>query len=378
MQIGSYIQQKSGYKAFIPAKFPPDEKIIFSDTLIQKASYANLLLGRLDGICYNLPDVEFFIFMYIRKDAESSSQIEGTMATAIDSMEAEIGIKTDLPEDVDDILHYIQALNYGMERLKTFPLSLRFIREIHLELMKDARSTHYSAPGEFRKTQNWIGGTRPDNAFYVPPTVEEMNRCLDDLENFFNIKDEILPVIKVALIHSQFETIHPFLDGNGRTGRMIITLYLWINTILQKPMLYLSAYFKKHQKVYYERLNGYHNGKIEEWVDFFLDGIIDTATDAIETSKKITEIRSRDMEKIQKLGKKPAESAITVLKNLYKLPVVNLAKMQEWTGFSRQGALNVINRLIELDILKVKDENVEYGKTYIYKDYLDIFSSAKK
>ena len=291
MKIGSYIKQPEGFKAFIPDAFPPKEGFDFSDNLVKKNDKATLALGKLDGISYLVPDIDFFIFMYIRKDAESSSQIEGTKATMMDAMEAEAGIDTGLPEDVDDITHYINTLNYGLARLKKFPLSLRFIRELHEKLMRGARSTHHASPGEFRNTQNWIGGTRPDNASYVPPSVPGMKTALGDLEKYLHSEDSTLPLIKTALIHAQFETIHPFLDGNGRTGRLLISLYLWANGLLERPMLYLSTYFKKHQKAYYNRLNGYHDGEVDKWVEFFLEGITETAHDGIETAKQLNHCR---------------------------------------------------------------------------------------
>ena len=376
MKIGTNKKQAQGYNAFILEKFPPKGGFQFSNKLIQKANSATLLLGKLDGITQLLPDLDFFLFMYIRKDASSSSQIEGTRATMIDAIEAESHTSEKLPEDVDDILHYINALNYGLERLKDFPLSLRFIREIHQELMKDVRTTHFSDPGNFRKTQNWIGGTSPSNAYFVPPPIHEMEFALKDFENFLHEDDELLPLIKAGIIHAHFETIHPFLDGNGRTGRILITLYLWLESLLERPVLFLSSYFKKHKEVYYDRLSRYHseNGDIEVWLDFFLEGISEIAKEAIQTVKEITLLREEDMHKIQALGKTAAESSLKVLLELFKLPIINIATIQSWTGFSRQGSQNLIDRFIEMKILQIKDEHKIYGRSYIYKRYIDIFA----
>src|SRR3990167_7146354 len=224
MKVGHLIKQVEGHKAFIPEAFPPPEGFEFSKKLIQKASQATLSLGKLDGITHLLPDIDFFLFMYIGKDATSSSQIEGTKATLIDAIEANVKTSEDLPEDVDDILHYIDALNYGVKQLKHLPLCLRLIKAIHKILMDAARTTHFSDPDNFRKSQNWIGGTSVKNASFVPPPAHELNRCMGDLEKFFHQNDDVLPILKAGLIHAQFETIHPFLDGNGRTGRMLITL----------------------------------------------------------------------------------------------------------------------------------------------------------
>ena len=304
--------------------------------IIKKAGDATRLLGKLDGITKLLPDSDFFLLMYLRKDAASSSQIEGTMATMVDAIEAEVQTNTDIPQDVDDILHYIQALNFGMKRVREddFPITLRFIRELHERLMRQARASHYADPGNFRTSQNWIGGTRPDNARFVPPPPAEMQKALDDLERFFHRDDELLDVIRAGIIHAQFETIHPFLDGNGRTGRMLITFYLWKTELLEKPVLFLSSYFKKHRELYYEKLSGYHNGKVREWVEFFIDGVVEIANEAIVIVEKITKLKERDFMKIQSFGKRAAESAVLVLPRLYANPIVNVTTIREWTGFS--------------------------------------------
>lgn len=248
--VGTIRQQPEGFKAFIPARFPPQDGFNFDGQIIKKASEATRLIGKLDGITKLLPDLDFFLLMYLRKDAAASSQIEGTMATMIDAIEAEVNTNANVPNDVDDILHYITALRYGMDRAKkdNFPFSLRFLRELHRELMSKARATHFADPGEFRRSQNWIGGTRPDNARFVPPPVTEMHQSLDDLEKYFYANDDLLTVIKAGVLHAQFETIHPFLDGNGRTGRMFITFFLWHEHFLEHPVLFLSSYFKETSK----------------------------------------------------------------------------------------------------------------------------------
>jgi len=375
--IGTNVQQPAGFKAFIPHNFPPEGLIEVDKTLQLKHSEAMITLGRLDGISRLLPDKDFFILMFIRKDAASSSQIEGTNASLDESIEAQtIERPNDLPDDVSDILQYIDALNYGIKRLSDLPLSLRLIKEVHKELMTDGRSTQHSFPGEFRRTQNWIGGTTPANARFVPPPVHEMNRALGELENFMYSDEEVLPLIRAGLLHSQFETIHPFADGNGRAGRMMVTLYLTQTKRLGIPVLYLSSYFKKYQDRYYEVLNAYHSdgGSPNEWLDFFLDGIIETAESAIETCSKITSLRLEDAAKVQTLGKSSSASTMIMLQNLYSLPIVGLAEVMQWTGFTKQGAYNVIERLIELDILSPRGDK-DYAQKYEYKRYLDIFNS---
>ena len=379
--IGSNQEQKEGYKAFIPNPFPPKDGFDFDPKILKKNNEATRLLGKLDGINKLLPDSDFFLLMYLRKDATSSSQIEGTMATMIDAIEAEVKVNENIPHDVDDILHYINALNYGIKRVTSddFPMALRFVRELHEKLMYKARATHFSDPGEFRKTQNWISGTRPDNAKFVPPPVLEMHKALNDLEKFMHEDDSMPIVVKAGLIHAQFETIHPFLDGNGRTGRMLITFYLWKEGFLEKPVLFLSSYFKKHQSLYYEKLSGYHSdeGKIAEWIEFFLDGVIEIANEAIDIVGKISALREKDMEKVQALGKRASESAVVVLPKLYGQPIVNNAIIQKWTGFTRAGAQTVIDRFIDLGILLPKDKDKKYGQSYIYKRYVDIFIDSK-
>lgn len=374
MKIGSIIKQSEGYDAFIPSKFPPVDLLKFPDELIYKHSTARGLLGKLDGVAQLLPDVDFFIYMYVRKDAASSTQIEGTQADMIDAIEAETKTRESIPKDVEDILHYIKALNYGLKRLEEFPMSLRFVRELHKTLMQDARSSHICTPGEFRKSQNWIGGTSIKNARFVPPPPRDMKQALNDFEIFLHNEDIILPLLKVGLVHAQFEAIHPFLDGNGRTGRILITLYLWLHKLLEKPVLFLSSYFLKHQNIYYEKLDGYHHGQVNEWLDFLLDGIIETAEESITTVKEITDLRQKDMEKIQSLGKTASESGVKVLKELFKWPIVNNNNIREWTGYTLPGAQRVIDRFVRLEILQQKDKNEKYGRSYIYSNYVDIFN----
>ena len=376
VKIGSNIEQKQGFKAFVPFFFPPKEGFNFDPEIFKKNNEATRLIGKLDGITKLLPDIDFFLLMYLRKDAASSSQIEGTMATMIDAIEAEIKIKIDIPEDVDDILHYIKALNYGIKRVEmdNFPMVLRFVRELHRQLMHKARATHFSDPGEFRKNQNWIGGTRPDNARFVPPPIDDMHRALSDLEKFIHSNNTLPTIIKAGLVHAQFETIHPFLDGNGRAGRMLITFYLWKEGYLEKPVLFLSSFFKKHQKLYYEKLFGYHNGNVSNWIDFFLDGVIEIANEAIDIVDKITLLRSKDTIKIQKLGKRASESASLVLPKLYGQPIININVIQKWTGFTRAGAKTVVDRFIKMGILLPKNKDKRYGQSYIYKEYIEVFN----
>jgi Fic family protein len=372
MPIGKLIKQIEGYAAFIPEPFPSKDLLAFSQDILTKAATAERLIGKLDGITHVLPDADFFLSMYIIKDATSSAQIEGTRATMMDALEMTAGVNVK-DTDADDILFYIKALNYGTHRLSSFPFSLRFLRELHKELMTGARSSHFSDPGEFRKSQNWIGGTNLQNASFVPPPVSEMNEALYDLEKFIH-NTSIMPVLQAGILHAQFETIHPFLDGNGRAGRLLVTLFLFERAVLEKPVLFLSSFFKKHQQLYYDKLNAYHNNKINDWLHFFLDGVIETAQNSIVTSKKITTLREDDMRKIQALGKREATSGVMFLQHLFKTPIVSSVMVTNTMNFTRAGAGKLIERFVDLDILKPLDESSKWGKTYIYKNYVNIFS----
>lgn len=382
MELGKFIQQNNPqygkYKAFVPHPFPPKGGFGFSESLIKQDAQAQHLVSKLDGITQLLPDVDFFIFMYILKDASSSSQIEGTGATMIDAIEAKAEIGTDLPEDVDDIIHYIKALNNGIDALKDIPISLRLIKTLHKDLMEGARHTQNPRPGEFRQDQNWINGTNPQDAKFIPPPAHELLRTLGDWEEFAHAKDNLLPLSKAALLHAQFEMNHPFRDGNGRTGRMLTTLYLREIGLLEKPVLFLSSYFKKHQQVYYNRLLGYTNGEVDEWVQFFLSGVAEIAQEAIETVYKITKLRERDILQIQGMDTRSSKSAITVLPRLFALPIVDVATIQKWTGFTRNGSQKLIDRFVNLGILQIRDVDKKYDRSYMYKDYVDIFYNAHK
>ena len=308
--IGKQVMQPSGYRAFIPDPFPPYDERSPNDAILRANTKAIHLLGRLDGVSAHLPDIDWFLKMFLSKEASCSSQIEGTNATMINALERQtIEPRDDLPSDADDILHCIGALDYGMKRVESFPISLRFILELHEKLMVGARSTRLPYPGEFRSSQNRIGGTRPGNARFVPPPPREMRDALSDLEKFIHT-DSAYPLIKTGLAYAQFETIHPFVDGNGRTGRMLIAMLLWKEGLLDVPVLYLSAFFREHQDLYYERLDGYHRGNAWDWIDFFLCGVIETAESAIRTCDEIANLRARDLSIIASFGKTAAGSSM--------------------------------------------------------------------
>lgn len=375
IKIGKYVKQKDGFSTFTPFPFPPEKGFPLSARLYKKHEEAIRLLGKLDGITRLLPDKDFFLLMFIKKDATYSSQIEGTQATFQDAVAAPITEeKLRQRPDVDDIVHYVDAVNYGIERTKTLPVSLRLIKEIHARLMDGARSTQHAYPGEFRRSQNWIGGKTPTDASFVPPAVIDMNNALSDLEHFIHAEDEYPSLVKAGLLHAQFETIHPFTDGNGRTGRMLVALYIHHAHLLEIPVLYLSSYFKKHQKLYYQRLQEYHDedSQVSAWLEFFLEGVAEIAESSIDACTKITALRDRDFAKMQTLGKKSAASTLDVIRKLFGQPIIGVAEMMKWTGFTKQGAYNVIERLIKLGVLEPLGP-AEYGQKYIYADYYEIF-----
>lgn len=373
--IGRKLKQIEGYSAFIPCPFPPSKGFQISPTLQRKHENATHLIGKLDGICKLLPDRDFFILMFIRKDAADSSQIEGTQASLYDAIQSEIihDDKTS-PPDVDDIIHYISAVRYAMERVEKLPLSWRLLKEVHKKLMFKARSTHHAYPGEFRKTQNWIGAPTLEKATYVPPSVNEMKNALSDLEKFMHADDNLTKLYKAGLIHAQFETIHPFLDGNGRTGRMLISLYLRHVKLLEEPILYLSSYFNANRKHYYNALTQYHDDEngVDKWLDFFLDAVISTAESSINTCTKIIELRQKNIEAISLLAKRESDSTATIIKNLYAQPIITSTQIMKWTNYTRAGAIRAIERLIKMGILEEFNDS-SYGKTYIFREYIELF-----
>lgn len=371
--IGRSLPQKGGHVAFVPEKFPPFRTISLPPSTEALLNRATLLLGKLDGIMQLLPDLDFFIFMYVRKEAALSSEIEGTQATMIDSLRAEVEKTSDLPKDVDRILHYIKAINYGLKRLESFPLSLRLIKEIHNELLTGTDDAHGKTPGEFRTSQNWIGGATIQTARFVPPPPALVGPALSDLEKFMHDKSELSPLIKTALLHAQFETVHPFLDGNGRTGRLLVTFYLCQQNILERPALYLSEYFKKHRELYFDLINAYHSkGEVMPWFDFFFQGVAEVSTQAFEAARKINILREKDINKIHTFGRQ-SEIALKVLKKIYELPIVNVKKIEEWTGLSRPSANTLVHKFVKCGILHQRDKSKNYARQFEHKEYLALF-----
>jgi Fic family protein len=310
--------------------------------------------------------------MYVRKEATISSQIEGTQATFIDVLKKEAKFEdNEIHQDVDEIVNYINAMNYGLKRLEEIPLSLRLIREIHQKLLANVRGAH-KTPGEFRTTQNWIGGPTIETATYVPPPAHEVIPLMGNLEKFMHDLSPLPVLIKTGLIHAHFETIHPFLDGNGRTGRLIITFYLCQQEVLHKPLLYLSEYFKRNRQTYYDRLNSYRvNGDIEGWLEFFLQGVVETSEKAVDTSRKIILLRDISIQKIARLGKS-TENGMKVLNSLFYKPMLRVKDVEQILSIKNPNALAIVSKLQNLGILKEVTGN-RRNRIFSFADYIKLF-----
>ena len=357
-------------KAFIPDSLLPSPALVIAGDLQKKLDEASYLLGKLDGAANLLPDVGIFLYMFIRKEAVLSSQIEGTQSSLSDLLLFELKEKPGVPvDDVQEVSNYVAAMTYGLKRLEEgFPLSLRLLREIHAELLSKGRGSSKN-PGEFRHSQNWIGGTRPGNAFFVPPPPEEAVRCMGELEKFLH--DENTPLlVKAALSHVQFETIHPFLDGNGRVGRLLITLLLCDGGMLKQPLLYLSYYFKSHRQYYYDLLNGIReNGDWERWLDFFLDAVIETSRESHEIILSLHSQIQIDREKIATLGR-AAPSALAVHQAMLRHPIADIAKLKELTGLTNATIGSALARLLDFGLIEETTGN-KRNRLFCYKGYID-------
>jgi len=370
-RAGRYISQTTGYKAFIPANLPPVPPIIFEPELYNLLSNADRAIGRLDGITFHHPScfsISMFILseMYARKEAVMSSQIEGTQASLIDIFDPEL--TGERSKDVEEVINYIKATEQGINLLNKLPVSIRLIKEIHNTLLRGVRGGTKS-PGEFRKSQNWIGvpGSTLSTASYVPPPPHEMMQALDKLEKFIHTEDELPVLIKTALIHAQFEMIHPFLDGNGRIGRLLIVLFLLERGVLKHPMLYLSYFFKKNRQEYYDRLTNIHkNGDWEGWIKFFLKGVSEVSTQAVETAGKIMDLQDRDKEQLINDSK-----AIMLLNFLFQKPLITVQDVKEKMSVSDSSARRLISKLVDKAIL-VETTGYQRNRRFIYSDYFDI------
>jgi len=379
-RAGNYVSQIGGYKAFVPNTLPPDPPIQLDSEMILLLSEAATALGRLDGMSATLPNVDLFVAMYVNKEAVLSSQIEGTQASLIDvlAFEADAALP-DNPQDIEEVINYINALNYGLERLSTLPLSLRLIREIHSLLMQGVRGADRH-PGEFRTSQNWIGhlGGTIGTAKFVPPSPVDMNKALSELEKFIHADTSLPLLLKVGLIHAQFETIHPFLDGNGRMGRLLITFILCSEGVLHKPLLYLSHFFKIHRLEYYEHLQKIRDdGDWESWLKFFLQGVSEVAQEATTTANNIVQLREKHRNIIASNFPRSAGPAYQLVEYLYKRPVITANGVTKVTGLSYQNANKLVVKFQELGFLRQMD-TYQRNRRFVYSEYLAMFADAEE
>ena len=374
---GKIIKTSLGYEAFIPHPLPPEPAIVINPEMYFLLSAADRKLGRLDGITRVLPNPDLFLAMYVKKEAILSSQIEGTQASLVDVLGASFATEKRKP-DVEDVVNYVKAMNYGLKRLDSLPLSLRLIKEIHEILIQGVRGSDRS-PGEFRKSQNWIGpqGCLLEGATFVPPPVEEMQKAMGDLELFFyNEEDKIPPLIKIAMIHAQFETIHPFLDGNGRIGRLLIVFWLCQQKILYKPLLYLSYYFKRNRTEYYDRLmNVRLHGDWENWIIFFLKGVESVSDEAAESATAILAMKDRYTKLLNTVSNNNSNFQ-NLLDLLFESPIVSRKDVIEKMSVSSPTAGDMLDEFCRLEILTDATPNKQRNKQYYFNEYLNILEKG--
>ena len=376
-RIGTYVLKSfkdESFRAYVPPPLPPDPPLALQP-LLSLLDHANQTLGRLDGLASILPDPSLFIYLYVRKEAVLSSQIEGTQSSFSDLVLFESAESASVPlEDVQEVSSYVAAMNHGLRRLKEdFPLSLRLIREIHRILLSRGRGSK-KQPGEFRRSQNWIGGTRPGNASFVPPPPENVMECMGALEKFLHREHEELPIlVKTALVHVQFETIHPFLDGNGRLGRLLITFLLCAAGAIRDPILYLSLYFKTNRARYYELLDRVRaHGDWETWIQFFLTGVRETAQQAADTSREILALIEGDRHKIEALGR-PASSVLRVHQHLQRKPIITIPATAEQLSLSAPTVTKALQHMVKLGLVR-ETTGKQRHRLFTYHRYLDILN----
>lgn len=377
-RAGRYQRQFTGYRAFIPAPLPPVPQLRMTERLQLLLSQADRALGRLDGSIHTLPDPDLFVYMYIRKEAVLSSQIEGTQSSLEDVLLAEAQLLApERPRDTGEVVAYVSAMNYGLQRLANLPVSVRLIREIHQRLLQGVRGSRMT-PGELRNSQNWVGpgGCTLREAVFVPPPPDIVPEAMGALERFLH-EDTTLPLlVKIGLAHSQFETIHPFLDGNGRIGRLLITLLLCETGALTKPVLYLSNYFKRHQQAYYDLLQATRDrGAFEEWLEFYLSGVAEVSDEATETVRCILSLRETHRTLITDRLGRAAGNGHRVIEHLFQHPFVTVNAVRELIGTTYPAANQLVERLAELGILGEytgQRRNRKFG----YMSYLSLFDES--
>ncbi|MBS0225144.1 MAG: Fic family protein [Proteobacteria bacterium] len=375
-RAGIHVRQGTGYRAFIPAPLPPQPPLVLTGELTSLLSQADRALGRLDGSVLTLPNPELFILMYVRKEAVLSSQIEGTQSSLQDLLAAEAALYDETsPRDVEEVVNYVRAMKHGLARLSELPVSVRLIREIHAQLLQGVRGGRLQ-PGQLRTSQNWIGppGCTLNTASFVPPPAHEVARVLGELEAFLHQDDGLPPLVRIALAHVQFETIHPFLDGNGRVGRLLITFLLTERGVLHKPVLYLSHYFKQHRQTYYDHLQAVRDrGEWEAWLAFFLRGVIQVAAEAASTAQRIQQLRERHRNAIIEHLGRAAGNGQRLLEKLFDRPIVSVADVQQLTGTTHAAANSLVQRMVALGIL-TEITGYARNRRYRYDAYVQLFS----
>ncbi len=373
---GRYVRQTSGYGAFIPAPLPPVPAIQMHGGLQGLLSQADLALGRLDGSIQILPNPDLFVYMYVRKEAVLSSQIEGTQSSLQDLLAAEASILSPTrPHDVAEVVNYVTAMNYGIARLAELPVSVRLIREIHERLLKDVRGSMLT-PGELRTSQNWIGpsGCTLNQATFVPPPPHHVPEALSQLEHFLHSQSDLPLLIKIGLAHAQFETIHPFLDGNGRAGRLLNTFLLCEQGVLHRPVLYLSYFFKKHRQRYYDLLQRTRDeGDWEAWLAFFLEGVREVSIEAAETARRILALREEHRAQIAKHLGRAAGNGHRVLEHLYQRPIVSVNDVRDLIGTTYPAANQLVERLVRLNVVAEMTGQAR-NRLFRYAPYIDLFN----
>jgi len=376
MRSGRFVTQPEDYRAFIPAPLPPDPPVQMDDELSRLLSDADRSLGRLDGVASVLPNPDLFVAMYVRHEAVLSSQIEGTQSTLEDVLEFEAEApREERPKDIEEVVNYVRAMNHGLRRLEELPVCLRLIREIHGELLQGVRGAERT-PGEFRRSQNWIGpaGCTLNTASFVPPPVHEMHAALDNLEKFLHQAESMPRLVHCGLAHGQFETIHPFLDGNGRVGRLLITLLLCQQGILQRPLLYLSYYLKAHRAQYYDRLDAVrHDGDWEGWLKFFLRGVYEVSRSATDTARAILHLREEHRQQTADLGASGAAAA-RLLDYLFEQPIVSVRMVERKLGCSYVTAGKLVDQFVELGLLR-EITGQQRNRRFRYEPYVALFES---
>jgi Fic family protein len=374
MRTGRYIKQSAGYRAFIPTSLPPKPPIAYDNELTRLLSNADRALGRLDGVASVLPNPDLFVSMYVRHEAVLSSQIEGTQSTLEDVVQFEMeGGTIDGPKDVEEVVNYVAAMNYGLQRLTALPLSKRLLCEIHRKLMRGVRGAERQ-PGEFRISQNWIGppGCTLGQADFVPPPPHDMQIALNNFEVFLHDRESLPVLVHCAVAHAQFETIHPYLDGNGRIGRLLITLLLCEREILRQPLLYLSYFFKAHRAQYYDRLMAVRNdGDWEAWIKFFLRGVFEVSQGATNTARAILELREEHRTAIAK-RLSGSTNGLRLLDHLYQQPIISIGMAKQFLGCAYITASKVIEDFQNLGIL-IETTGRPRNRRFRYQRYWDLF-----